>query len=106
MGRVFENCTLTFGQPSGDNRSYRTSFCKIKRHLPEFHCQWSAEDGARQLREIFEQIAMNDSTFFFRAFTRVKQLAHLIATRQIDAEFYWREVGRAASDAPSDWEAR
>ena len=94
VGRVFEDCALTFGKPSGDNRSYRTSFAKIKRHLPEFRCQWSAEDGARQLREIFEMIDMNDGVFSFRAFTRVKQLSHLIATGQIDSDFYWREIGR------------
>jgi nucleoside-diphosphate-sugar epimerase len=95
VGRVFEDCALRFGEPSGDNRSYRTSFAKIKRHLPTFHCQWSAEDGARQLRSIFERIDMNESAFVSRGFTRVKQLAHLIATRQIDAQYYWREVGAA-----------
>jgi nucleoside-diphosphate-sugar epimerase len=97
VGRVFEGCALKFGEPSGDNRSYRTSFAKIKRHLPTFHCQWSAEDGARQLRSIFERIDMKESAFVFRGFTRVKQLAHLIATRQIDAQFYWPELG-ATSD--------
>jgi nucleoside-diphosphate-sugar epimerase len=96
VGRVFEGCALKFGAPSGDNRSYRTSFAKIKRHLPEFQCQWSAERGALQLRSIFERIDMNESVFTFRAFTRVKQLAHLIATRQIDAQFYWGEFGAAS----------
>lgn len=93
VGRVFDDCAVTFGQPSGDNRSYRTSFAKIKRHLPEFRCRWPAEDGARQLREVFEMIDMNEGVFSFRAFTRLRQLAHLIETRQIDANFYWREIG-------------
>jgi nucleoside-diphosphate-sugar epimerase len=95
VGRVFEDCALKFGEPSGDNRSYRTSFAKIQRHLPAFHCQWSAEDGARQLRSIFERIDMNENAFLSRGFTRVKQLAHLLATRQIDAQYYWREAGLA-----------
>jgi nucleoside-diphosphate-sugar epimerase len=43
VGQVFEGCTITFGRPSGDNRSYRTSFKKIRRHLPEFRCRWPAE---------------------------------------------------------------
>jgi nucleoside-diphosphate-sugar epimerase len=94
VGHVFEDCAVTFGKPSGDNRSYRTSFGKIKRHLPAFRCQWSAESGARQLREVFEMINMNEDVFSFRAFTRVKQLSHLIATRQIDPNFYWRGIGR------------
>jgi len=29
--------------------------------------------------------------FFFRGFTRLEQLKHLIATGQIDGDFYWRQ---------------
>jgi nucleoside-diphosphate-sugar epimerase len=92
VGQVFDGCTVTFGRPSGDNRSYRTSFDKIRRHLPEFRCRWPAELGARQLREIFERIGMTDQMFSFRGFTRLEQLKHLIATRQIDGDFYWRPL--------------
>jgi nucleoside-diphosphate-sugar epimerase len=90
VGQVFAGCSISFGRPSGDNRSYRTSFSKIRRHLPEFRCRWSAERGAQQLREIFERVAMTEEMFSFRGFTRLEQLKHLIATRQIDADFYWR----------------
>jgi len=89
VGQVFDGCTVTFGRPSGDNRSYRTSFEKIRRHLPEFQCRWPAELGARQLRETFERVGMTQELFFFRGFTRLEQLKHLIATQQIDADFYW-----------------
>jgi len=89
VGQVFDGCTVTFGQPSGDNRSYRTSFAKIRRHLGDFRCRWPAELGARQLREIFERVSMAEETFLFRGFTRLEQLKHLIATQQIDADFYW-----------------
>jgi hypothetical protein len=92
VGRVFDGCSITFGQPSGDNRSYRTSFDKIHRHLPEFRCRWSAELGARQLREIFAYVSMTKAMFSFRGFTRLKQLEHLIETEQIDADFYWRPL--------------
>jgi nucleoside-diphosphate-sugar epimerase len=94
VGRVFDGCTVTFGQPSGDNRSYRTSFGKIHRHLPEFRCKWPAELGARQLHEIFERVEMTADVFLFRGFTRLEQLKHLIATRQIDADLYWRPFDR------------
>jgi nucleoside-diphosphate-sugar epimerase len=92
VGQVFNGCTVTFGRPSGDNRSYRTSFEKIRRHLPGFRCRWPAELGARQLREIFERIGMTKELFFFRGFTRLEQLKHLITTQQIDADFYWRPL--------------
>ena len=83
---------LRLGSPSGDNRSYRTSFRKIHRHMPEFRCRWPAETGAHQLRVVFAQVGMTDSMFNFRAFTRLKQLDYLIRTRQIDEDFFWRWV--------------
>ena len=33
---------------------------------------------------------MTDSIFTFRAFTRLAQLIHLIETKQIDSDFFWR----------------
>ena len=96
VGQVFDGCIVTFGRPSGDNRSYRTSFAKIHRHLPEFRCRWPAELGARQLRKIFGHVAMTKEMFLFRGFTRLEQLKHLITTRQIDADFYWRPLAPLA----------
>jgi len=90
VGQVFDGCKVTFGNPSGDNRSYRTSFRKIRCHMPEFRCKWPAETGARQLRGVFTQADMTDSMFNFRAFTRLKQLNHLIETKQIDENFFWQ----------------
>jgi nucleoside-diphosphate-sugar epimerase len=90
VGQVFDGCKISFGELGGDNRSYRTSFEKIGRHLPEFRCTWPAEIGARQLRDIFEHVQMTDAEFSYRAFTRLKQLTHLIETKQIDADFFWR----------------
>ena len=70
--------------------SYRVSFDKIHNQLPGFNCAWDAKKGAAQLHEIFSRIVMDQSGFDFRAFTRLKQLKHLIATQQIDDEFFWR----------------
>lgn len=85
----FPGCELSFGKPSPDNRSYRVSFDKIHRQLPNFRCEWDARRGAQQLREVFERIAMSRETFEFRAFTRLLQLEYLIRTAQIDSEFFW-----------------
>jgi hypothetical protein len=46
--------------------------------------------GAMELRDIFQTIAMSEQTFNAPAFTRLKQLRHLIATKQLDAALYWR----------------
>jgi nucleoside-diphosphate-sugar epimerase len=85
----FPGCEVTAGPPSKDNRSYRVRFDRIHRELPGFKCRYTARDGARQLREIFERIDMQPDTYQFRAFTRLKQLNYLQKTGQIDGDFYW-----------------
>ena len=89
VGEVFPGCAVSFGPPSPDNRSYRVSFEKIRKHLPTFKCQWDARRGAEQLLDLFRWIEMTEEVFQFRAFTRLKQLEYLIRTRQIDSDFFW-----------------
>jgi nucleoside-diphosphate-sugar epimerase len=89
VGEVFPACTVSFGPSSPDNRSYRVSFEKIRKHLPGFKCRWDARRGAEQLLELFKRIEMSEETFQYRAFTRLKQLEYLIRTHQIDDNFFW-----------------
>lgn len=86
---TFSGCELSVGSSNEDNRSYRVNFDKIHEQLPGFTCRYTLGDGARQLKEIFEEISMDRETFEFRSFTRLKQLEHLIETDQIDDEFFW-----------------
>jgi nucleoside-diphosphate-sugar epimerase len=86
----FPGCAVTVGTSHGDNRSYRVDFSRIARELPGFKCRYTAREGVRQLRALFERIQMSADTYRFRAFTRLRQLEYLQATRQIDAEFFWR----------------
>lgn len=99
VAATFPGCVVTYGPPSADNRSYRVAFDKIRRHLPGFRCRWTAERGARQLREIFMQIAMSKEVFGYRGFTRLQQLKYLLATRQIDRDLYFREPTERAAHA-------
>lgn len=85
----FPGCEVTTGPSGGDNRSYRVSFDRITNELPGFKCSYTAADGARQLRELFERIQMPEEVYKFRAFTRLKQLKYLQATQQIDSRFFW-----------------
>jgi nucleoside-diphosphate-sugar epimerase len=88
---VFPGCRLTFGPASADNRSYRVSFEKFRRHLPEFKCAWGARRGTRQLYELFKRIDMTSELFRSRTFTRLEQIEYLLRTNQIDEHFYWKE---------------
>jgi nucleoside-diphosphate-sugar epimerase len=89
VGEVFPCCTVSFGPPSPDNRSYRVSFEKIRKHLPSFNCRWDARRGAEQLLALFRRIDMTEEVFHYRVFTRLRQLEYLIRTGQIDDKFFW-----------------
>jgi len=91
VAETFTGCELSFGAPGQDNRSYRVSFEKIRKHLPGFSCAWDARKGAQQLVALFKKIDMPQEVFQHRTFTRLKQLEYLIHTRQINEEFFWRE---------------
>jgi nucleoside-diphosphate-sugar epimerase len=91
VAETFPGCELEFGASGSDNRSYRVSFEKIRKHLPGFKCEWDARRGAQQLRELFQRVDMTTETFQFRTFTRLKQLEYLIRTQQIDGHFFWKE---------------
>jgi nucleoside-diphosphate-sugar epimerase len=86
---VFPGCTVSFGSPGPDNRSYRVSFEKIRKHLPGFKCRWDARRGAEQLLGLFKRVDMTREVFEYRAFTRLKQLQYLLRTGQIDDNFFW-----------------
>ena len=91
VAETFTGCQLSFGAPGQDNRSYRVSFEKIRKHLPGFACAWDARKGAQQLHDLFKKIDMPQEVFLHRTFTRLKQIEYLIRTQQIDNEFFWRE---------------
>ncbi len=89
VAEEFAGCEVTVGSSAGDNRSYRVNCDRIRHELPGFTCRFSARDGVRHLRQLFERIQLSADVYRFRAFTRLKQLQYLQATAQIDAEFYW-----------------
>jgi nucleoside-diphosphate-sugar epimerase len=92
VGRVFPDCQVTVGERGADLRSYRVSFAKIHELLPEFQCAWDPELAVRQLLEVFSRAELTYDDFVSRKFTRLKQIEHLLATRQIDKSFFWTPV--------------
>lgn len=88
----FPGCALSFGANGSDNRSYRVSFDKIAERLPGFACDWDARKGAEQLCRVFQAVDLTTAEFNGRGFIRLKQLEHLMRTRQIDDDFFWRPL--------------
>jgi nucleoside-diphosphate-sugar epimerase len=90
VAESFPGCELSFGTSDADNRSYRVDFSKINTKLPGFACTRDAGVGARQMRAVFERIGMSKELFEAPPYTRLKMLQHLIATKQLDNDFFWQ----------------
>lgn len=90
VSAAIPGCAVSFGKNDGDNRSYRVSFDKIREVLPTFECRRDIRYGAQELAGVYERIGLTDELFKFPAFTRVKQLQHLVKTQQLDDEFFWK----------------
>jgi nucleoside-diphosphate-sugar epimerase len=86
---TFPGCKLTIGTRGGDKRDYRVNFDKIHSVLPSFKCKFNVPSGARQLLRVFQTIDMTPEIFQSRGHTRLKQIQHLLKTKQIDADFFW-----------------
>jgi len=86
---AFPGCLVSVGPPSGDTRSYRVSFEKIHARLPGFQCRWTAAEGARELRRVFERIEFDAGQYEARPFTRLKQLRYLQRTGQVNQDLFW-----------------
>ena len=89
VAQAFPGCRITTGNGDKDSRSYRVSFEKIRQALPGFACATTALDGARELKDVFDRIHLSRELFEHRAFIRLKQIKHLLATRQIDSQLFW-----------------
>lgn len=89
VAAVFPGCQVSAGPPGQDNRSYRVSFEKIEHRLPGFEARWSAEQGAAELRRLFERIEFSSAMHEHRSFTRLKQLKYLLRTGQVDDDLFW-----------------
>lgn len=84
----FPGCQLSVGHDA-DNRSYRVSFDKINDQLPGFSCAWDAGRGAQQLRAVFEAVDLTEAMFNAPPFNRLRRLEQLLASKQLDQDFYW-----------------
>jgi len=77
------------GRNNPDPRDYRVDFTKIANQLPGFEPRWTAEMGAKELYDAFQQHGMDFETFDSRRFTRLKQLKHLLETNELRADLKW-----------------
>jgi nucleoside-diphosphate-sugar epimerase len=89
VGETFPGCQVQLGTRGDDKRDYKVNFNKINSKLPGFKCKWNVKKGSEQLLKIFSQIQMDKALFEAPAHTRLKRINQLIATKQIDKDFFW-----------------
>ena len=86
---VFPGCELSFGDSTGDNRSYRVNFDKISTQLPGFSCDWNAERGSQQIASLVAASDCNQEDFNGRRYIRIKQVQKLNDTAKDAAKLFW-----------------
>ena len=80
VASVVPNCTLGFAPDAGpDKRSYRVSFEKIKRTLPEFKPQWDARKGAEQLYAAYRASGVTLEEFEGPRYQRIAHIRKLMS---------------------------
>lgn len=79
VAAVVPGCELKFAPDAGpDKRSYRVSFEKIKRALPEFKPSWDARKGAEQLYAAYRSSGITLEEFEGPRYQRIAHIRKLI----------------------------
>jgi len=80
VAEVVPGCRLEFAPDAGpDNRSYRVSFDKIKRVLPNYKPQWDARKGAEQLYQAYLMAGVTLEDFEGPRYQRIAHIRKLLA---------------------------
>ncbi|MBV9837844.1 MAG: SDR family oxidoreductase [Solirubrobacterales bacterium] len=84
--RVVPGSRITLAESAApDPRSYRVSFEKIGRHVPEFRPSWTAEAGAIEMRDALLKSEVSIEAFTSSRFVRIKRIRELIELGAIDS---------------------
>lgn len=78
-------CRIEYADDAGpDTRSYRVSFEKLARVLPEAKPQWDAAAGARELLAAYSRSSLTLDEFEGPRFQRIAHIRKLIAEGELD----------------------
>ncbi len=92
---VVPGCRLEFAADAGpDKRSYRVSFEKIARILPEAKPRWDARAGAEQLYEAYRSANLTLAEFEGPRYQRIAHIRQLIADRVLEHDLRHAEAER------------
>ncbi len=90
VGEVVPGCEVVItGEHGSDSRSYRVNFDLIAKELPDFKPKWTLKEGIKEVYEAYKKYQMTDEKFNSKAFIRLKELQHLMSTKQINDQLFW-----------------
>jgi nucleoside-diphosphate-sugar epimerase len=87
----FPGCAVEVGLSTGDTRTYNVDFSKIHTKLPGFDgIDYPIDRAVDEMKQVCDQIALNDEQFHGRLYTRLKQIRHLQEAGLLDDHLLWR----------------
>lgn len=90
--------TVTFGEGAGaDKRSYRVSFDKLARVLPEAQPQWTLRRGIDQLLDAYRTHGITIEEVLQTRYSRIAWLRQEQAAGRLDESLRWIEESREAA---------
>lgn len=73
-----------------DTRTYKVSFAKIRRVMPDFSCAWTVEQGVREMATLFQELSLDVEMFKRRGFYRLQELEHLLGEGYLSEALRWK----------------
>jgi nucleoside-diphosphate-sugar epimerase len=93
---VVPGCKLSLAADAGpDKRSYRVSFEKLARVLPDAIPRWDARAGAKQLYEAYRNSGLTAEEFEGPRYQRIAHIQYLIGEEIIDRQLRHMDVHEA-----------
>lgn len=87
---VFKKTEVSLAvNPDKDSRTYKVSFNKLKKMLPEFKFKWTLQKAVRQLKADWENNPPPTKVLTSRNFMRLRQLNYLIDNKRINQKLFW-----------------
>lgn len=91
--RVVPGCKIEFSTDhDGDQRTYIADFTKIATLVPEFQPKWTAETGARQLYQAYNDAGLTLEEFSGSRYIRLKRIDELLKDHLLDPSLRWQRA--------------
>jgi nucleoside-diphosphate-sugar epimerase len=84
-----------------DKRCYRVNCDKVRQVLPNFRPQWTARQGAQELRDAYLAAGLTCEDLKASRYLRVQHIQKLRDAGQLDASLQWKITDQRKSFSPS-----